>query len=144
MKTSLILSLLSFGLLGAGCHRQNEKSDTSLSVKAEDGKIVVPQGSPQAASVNVEAAQPCQNSVVTHLNGQLMWDEAVTVRVFTPFSGRVIKILAEVGKRVSDRDCLAMIASPEYGQAQADYRSAVSAFQLAQRNLSRIQDLFEN
>jgi membrane fusion protein, heavy metal efflux system len=143
MNSKLILASLLSALLVAGCHRAQDRSAQPSGIKAEGGKIVLPEGSLQASAVNVEAAQTC-NSSVAHLNGRLLWDEDVTVRVYTPFAGRVTRITTEVGKEVRKGDCLAQIASPDYGQAQADYRKAVSAFNLAERNLSRTKELFEH
>jgi cobalt-zinc-cadmium efflux system membrane fusion protein len=73
-----------------------------------------------------------------------VWDEDVTARVFTPFTGRIRKITAEIGKEVKQGDVLAEIASPDYGQVQADYRNASSAFRLAERNLGRTRELFDH
>jgi cobalt-zinc-cadmium efflux system membrane fusion protein len=143
MNTKLTLCCLLGGLLGLGCHRGVKTSAEQPVAKTEGANVLLPQDSPQLTSLNVEAAQAC-NSPVAHLNGRLIWDEDVTVRIFTPFTGRVTKILTDVGQEIRKGDVLALIASPDYGQAQSDYRSAVSAFFLAERNLSRIQDLFEH
>jgi cobalt-zinc-cadmium efflux system membrane fusion protein len=141
-----ILNQLCCGLtavLLCACHREAQKPSDSVVVRAEGNKVVMPEGSPQFASVNVEPAQLCTASLA-HMPGRLVWDEDVTVRIFTPFTGRITKINTEVGREVKKGDILAEIASPEYGQAQADYRAAVSAFVLAERNLSRTRDLFEH
>jgi cobalt-zinc-cadmium efflux system membrane fusion protein len=71
-----------------------------------------------------------------------MWDESVTVRVLPEFSGRVVSITAEVGQTVSREDLLARIASPDYGQAQADAHKASGDFILAERTLRRTRELF--
>jgi pyruvate/2-oxoglutarate dehydrogenase complex dihydrolipoamide acyltransferase (E2) component len=61
----------------------------------------------------------------------------VTVRVFTPFAGRVRKITADIGQTVEKRGSLAEVESPDFGQAQADARKAESDLKLAERNLTR-------
>ena len=68
----------------------------------------------------------------------------MTTRLFSPFAGRVAKILVESGQRVSKGDPLAQIESADYGQAQADAAKASSDFTLAERNLLRVQQLFEH
>jgi cobalt-zinc-cadmium efflux system membrane fusion protein len=45
---------------------------------------------------------------------------------------------------VKQGDPLVMIASPDYGQAQADARKAASDFVLAERSLNRVRELFEH
>jgi len=66
------------------------------------------------------------------------------VRVFTPFGGRVTKILAELGQTVSPGEPLVTIASADYGEAQAYARKAASDFILSERSLNRVRELFEH
>jgi membrane fusion protein, heavy metal efflux system len=126
----------------AGCHPGTQTAETPLP-RIEGGKVALLEGSPQMASVLAETAQPCERSI-SHFNGRLVWDDDVTVRIFTPFAGRVIKIPAEAGQAVTANEPLAMIASPDYGQAQADARKAASDFVLAQRTFNRVRELFEH
>src|SRR6185369_2264294 len=72
------------------------------------------------------------------------WNEDKTVRVYTPFAGRVGRILAQPGERVRAGQPLAEIASPDFGQAQAETRRAQGDFALAQQNLARVKDLHQN
>jgi cobalt-zinc-cadmium efflux system membrane fusion protein len=65
----------------------------------------------------------------------------VTVRIFTPFAGRVRKITADIGQTVEKNAALAEVESPDFGQAQADARKAESDLKLAERSLSREQEL---
>jgi cobalt-zinc-cadmium efflux system membrane fusion protein len=75
------------------------------------------------------------------LNSRLVWDDNVTTRLFTPLSGRVTRIAVEVGQSIQAGDALASIASPDFGQAQADARRAATDLVLAERNLTRIREL---
>jgi cobalt-zinc-cadmium efflux system membrane fusion protein len=143
MKANLILALLCPILWATGCHRAGGKTPEATEVKAEGNTIVLPESTIHAGTISVEEAHSC-NTSVTKLNGRLVWDEDVTARIFTPFAGRISKIGTEVGREVAEGECLAQIASPDYGQAQADYRKAVSAYNLAERNLTRTRDLFEH
>ena len=58
------------------------------------------------------------------LNGRLVWDEDRTVRGYSPFAGRVMRIAAQPGDTVRKGQTLAVLGSPEFGQAQADVRRA--------------------
>ena len=66
----------------------------------------------------------------------------MTVRVFTPFAGRVRKIAADIGQTVEKNAPLAEVESPDFGQAQADARKAEGDLKLAERNLARLRELF--
>src|SRR5207247_10220540 len=54
------------------------------------------------------------------------------------------KIAAEVGSAVKQNDTLALVASPDFGQAQADARRAEGDFHLAERTLDRARELFQH
>ena len=78
------------------------------------------------------------------LTGRLVWDENVTVRVFSPFAGIVRKLLAEVNQPVSEGNPLAEIQSADFAQAEADARKSESDFRRADQNRERLRDLFEH
>lgn len=73
--------------------------------------------------------------------GRLVWDEDRTVRVFTPFAGRVTRLIANVGDKVSAGQPLAELLSPDFGQAQADVRKAAADLATKSAQLARLRDL---
>jgi len=127
----------------AGCHSPEPKTEGTAPPQVQGEKVMFPKDSPQLAALAIEAVEVCKGSAL-RLNGRLMWDDDITVRVFTPFAGRVTKILADVGQTVSEGDPLVMIASPDYSQAQADARKAATDYILAERALTRVRDLLEH
>ena len=74
-------------------------------------------------------------------NGRLVWNEDRTVRVFSPFAGRVVAISARVGDRVNPGQPLAVLEAPELGMAQSEASKAEQDFALAQKNLARTEEL---
>lgn len=97
----------------------------------------------QLAAIVAEPAAR-HGDATRHFTGRLVWNEDATVRVFSPFAGRVRRLLAEVGQTVKKGDALAEIESPDFGQAQADAHKARADFILAENALSRARDLFEH
>jgi cobalt-zinc-cadmium efflux system membrane fusion protein len=142
MKTAF-LPLLAGLCFAAGCQRDKAVQDAAPVTRISDGKIVLPPASPQLNTLGVETAEPSKAANV-RLNGRLVWDDNVTVRVFPSFAGRVIKLLAEPGQLVKKGEALALVASADYGQAQAEARKAASDFALAQRTRARLQELLEH
>ena len=65
------------------------------------------------------------------------------MRVFAPFGGRVTGIAVRPGDRVKAGQTLAVLASPDFGVAQAEARRAEQDHALAQKNFARIQELFD-
>ena len=125
-----------------GCPKENEHAEDPPA-RVENGRVIVEPGSPPAASVSIETAQP-PAAVTLALNGRIVWDDNVTTRLFTPFAGRVTKIHVEAGESIEAGAPLAAIASPDFGQAQADARRAATDFTLAERTVSRLRELSEH
>ena len=73
--------------------------------------------------------------------GRLVWNEDRTVRVFSPFAGHVVQILVRLGDSVKAGQPLAVLSSPDYGTAQADFRKARATLALTQHALERARDL---
>jgi cobalt-zinc-cadmium efflux system membrane fusion protein len=112
-------------------------------VRLEGETILFPAGSEKLAKINSKTLSLTQTPTL-RLNGRLAWNEDRTVRVYTPFAGRVEKILVQPGDPVKQGQALAVIASPDFGQAQADARRADADFALAAKSLSRVKELEEN
>ena len=141
MRHSLWLILLA-AALAAGCGNGNDAPAAALA-RIEGDKVVFPPGAAQLQAIRSEVVTQ-RRPVVLRLNGRLVWDEDKTVRVFPPFAGRVMRILAHPGDMVKPGQTLATLASPEFGQSQAEARRAASDFSLAEKNLSRMRDLNAN
>src|SRR2546422_8224768 len=64
-----------------------------------------------------------------------------TLFPYTTLFRSVVKVTADAGQPVQPGDVLATIASPDFGQAQADARRAVTDLAFAQQTLARLADL---
>ncbi len=140
VRAAVFALALALAALGSACGNGDAKSDVARP-RLENGRIVFPQDSPQLGSF---ATEPVAESTPQQLrlSGRLVWDENRTVRLFPAFAGRVIHILVKAGDRVKPGQTLAMLASPDFGQAQADARRAQSDFALAEKNLNRLRELY--
>ncbi|MBV8157696.1 MAG: efflux RND transporter periplasmic adaptor subunit, partial [Dyella sp.] len=69
--------------------------------------------------------------------GRLVWNEDKTVRVASPFAGRVMDILVQPGTTVKAGQPLAMLTSPDFGSAQADARKSAADSAVASKALAR-------
>src|SRR5205085_8761746 len=96
--------------------------------------------SPTVQRLAVERVQPSVEREIA-IPGRLTWNEERTVRVFTPFAGRVMRLIANVGDRVAAGQPLAEIASPDFGQAQAEARKAQTDVALAKHGVERQREL---
>jgi cobalt-zinc-cadmium efflux system membrane fusion protein len=105
--------------------------------------VEFPKGSPQLNAIRVTQAKPFRQGEES-FTGQLVWNEDCTNRVFSPVAGRIETIVAEIGRNVNKGDDLALMRSPDYGQAQADYRKATSDLAQAEKTLARVKALREH
>jgi len=140
MKILRNLNYLILLALMTGCHPQTSP-EASGDPKVAGEKITFPTDSPQLASLEtapVESRAPAN----IELSGRLIWNDDVTVRIYTPFAGRVSKILADLGDPVVKNGALAEVESPDFGQAQADARKAAGDLKLAERGLERERELY--
>lgn len=123
----------------AGCGARTDVADMTRP-KVDGERIVYAGTSPALASI---VSAPAQSGKPTSLllAGRIVWDEERTVRVYPAFAGRVARILAKPGDTVHSGQALATLASPDFGQAQADARRAGADFTLAEKNLARLREL---
>ena len=135
----ICLTLIASVLLLTACSDPPATPQNAAAV-VENDIIHFPAGSSQLDSVRSQPME-MQATPPIRLNGRLAWNEEQTVRVFTPFAGRVERILVQTGQTVVRGQALAVIASPDFGQAQAEARRAESDHALAGKNLARMREL---
>ncbi len=140
MRLSILAAILWAGLI-AGCDKV-EKTQGPPQPKVDGESVVFAPGSPQLSSLVSEEAIE-RPAAAASLNGRLAWNEDKTVRIFTPLAGRVERIAVQPGDRVQQGQTLAIIASPDLGQAQADARRAQGEYALAEQNLARVRELHQ-
>jgi cobalt-zinc-cadmium efflux system membrane fusion protein len=125
-----------FGLIGAGA-----ATDSGPALLERQGdKIVIPESSPLRKRLTVTPvhAEPVSDKLV--LPAVVESDPARTAAVLTPLGGRVLEIKVALGDRVRQGQVLAVIDSPDLGQAYDDNDKAADTAQLTQKNLGRQEE----
>jgi cobalt-zinc-cadmium efflux system membrane fusion protein len=132
----IVLLTRGFGLLGPSV-RGTEAPE--LLVRQGD-KIIVPEGSALRGRLSVmpAALQPVSSRLV--LPGIVESDPARTAAVLTPLSGRLIALKVALGERVARGQVLAVIDSPDLGQAYDDDDKAADTLKLTEKNLTRQEE----
>lgn len=108
-----------------------------------EGDLVVFADGRRPAVLSIEPVRMAGNDHL-RVTGRLVLDEDTTVRIFPPVSGRVVSILADVGTRVAAGQTLALLASPDFGQAQSEAARAAADLSVKDRALERTRELFEH
>ena len=91
----------------------------------------------QMANLKIETvtAERFRSEEVT--DGKIALNADTTTPVFSPYSGRVVKLLVGIGEYVKKGAPLIAIDATEYSQAQSDLRNAQAQWKLTQINEAR-------
>jgi len=99
----------------------------------------------QVADAKIEVAtldeQDVDDTIVT--SGKVTFDDLRVQHVFSPVTGRVMKIVAQLGQQLKKGDPLAVIQSPDVGQFSSDLGKADADLVAAQRDYKREKELWE-
>ncbi len=136
------LAFLLCSLLLSACGEAPEPVAEAPAPIMQGQQLRYPAGHPQLKLLTLasaEAARPLR----IELPARLVWNEERTQRIYPSFAGRVTALRADVGQQVSAGSTLAVLASPEFGQAQSETARAETDERLAARHLQRQRELFE-
>ncbi|HEY1313217.1 MAG TPA: efflux RND transporter periplasmic adaptor subunit [Steroidobacteraceae bacterium] len=132
----LFLALVWSG--GFGLLRGGKKADSAPDLMVRQGdKITVPEGSALRSRLSVMPAALQSIGGRLLLPGVVESDPARTVSILTPLSGRVVALKVGLGDRVTQGQVLAIVDSPDLGQAYDDDDKAADSARLTQKNLER-------
>jgi len=144
--------LLTFCLLllsGAGCNRSAPGSGAMTSYSGNAGQasdkaqlFTVPQE--QLAHLQITTVAPTSIPRSLRLTGAVAFNAFDTTPVISQVGGPVSRIAVMPGEQVHHGQPLLYVASPDYSQLLANYLKARDAFQLADRNYKRSNDLYEH
>lgn len=144
--TQRLIAML-FGMALATSSTAAEGTKKEGTIKGVDYVRVV---SDQMHQLEVVKVTPYAFRVQRSAIGQVAFNEEATTNVLTPFSGRVIRLIANLGSQVKRGDPLLEIDSPdqvapqnEFIAAQTARNKARSQLNLAQIVEKRVRDLHE-
>ena len=121
-----------------GCSSQSQASEAP-SPPANEIWITAPQAE-EAKLASVAVDEHDVGSLVT-TSGKLSFDDLHVDHVFSPVTGRVTKIEAQLGQQVKKGQALAIIDSPDIGLASADMAKADADLIAAEHDYKRQKEL---
>ncbi len=137
----ILLALAGFAalLLAASC------GGTSRGDPADPpaGEAWIPEKQGAEAGITVERVTEQEVGGTLTLPGRLTFDDQRVAHVFSPVSGRVVRMVAALGQRVRKGDPLAVLESPDLGSAASDLAKAKADFEAARRDEKRMKVLFD-
>ena len=138
---ALALPLLA-GVSGCGNKSQAATPPPSAATRPE-GEVWLTPAQVNEAKIQLMdvALQAVDDTILT--SGTVTLDDQRTGHIFSPVTGRVIGISAQLGQHVTKGQALALIESPDIGSAIADVHKAQADLIAADHDLKRKKDLFE-
>ncbi|GJG94922.1 efflux RND transporter periplasmic adaptor subunit [Cupriavidus pauculus] len=139
LRVAAVVSLCALALAACGKKEVPENDDDP---KIAGQTITYPAGVKVLPGVVGQAVRSGGDRMLS-MPGRLVWNEDKTVRVATPFAGRVMEILVQPGTTVKAGQPLAMLTSPDFGVAQADARKSAADSAVAAKSLARQRELYQ-
>jgi len=137
---AILLTALVAG--GAGCHRSQSPAEVAQPQPPEGEVWLTPQ-QVLDAKIEVQPIEPRDVDDTILTAGTITLDDLRTGHVFSPVTGRVVTILAGLGQRVSAGAPLAVIESPDIGNAVSDVHKAQADLIAADHDVKRKKALYE-
>jgi cobalt-zinc-cadmium efflux system membrane fusion protein len=136
----VLLGLL--GVLGFALAACNE-GDGHIATKEPVGDVALSLDEVRLGGIVVEPAseQEIDDTLVT--SGRVTFEDIKVGHVFSPVTGRVVRIDVELGQRVKTGQTLAVIQSPDIGQWTSDVAKADADLIAAEHDLQREKDLLD-
>jgi cobalt-zinc-cadmium efflux system membrane fusion protein len=138
--------LAAIGLAGAGvsaCHKSEAASAPAGSDPPAGQAWLTPE---QVAEAHIVISPVDEQDVDDTIlsSGRVTFDDQRVAHVFSPVTGRVAKIQASLGERLHRGQPLAVITSPDIGQASSDLGKADADLIAAEHDFKRKKDLFDS
>lgn len=98
---------------------------------------------PQLTFIQIKNVVAYPEPLAEPLNARVAYDDNRTARVFSPISGRVVKILAEISQHVEKGEGILILDAPDYAQAVADASRADADLLRKRETYERARLLFD-
>ncbi len=142
LRTSAIAGTAVFCLLLAGCGGDSPPKTASANANNNPQLFTIPQE--QMAHVQIVTVQPATITRMLRLTGAVAFNGFETTPVITQVGGPVSRIVVSPGQAVRKDQPLLYVASPDYSQLRAAYLKAKDAYELADKNYVRSEDLYNH
>ena len=134
-------ALLAGGLLGlclTGC--RHSATEGAAAQPPENQVWLAPE---QATGLRLAVIRNQEVQDTLRVGGRVTFDDLRISHVFSPVTGRVVKLLAGPGDRLQKGAPLALISSPDIGSAWSDVVKARADLDASQREYQRQKELYE-
>ena len=134
------------GLLESGCSRgqagnANTPQESGAKSNTSPSEATLDLSPSQLNSFKIEPVGSYLFPVEKEAVGNISFVDDLSVPVFPPYPGTIIKTFVELGDRVKKDQPLYTIKSPDLIQAESTLIGAAATFELTNKELARVQGL---
>jgi membrane fusion protein, heavy metal efflux system len=129
----------------SGCGRSvsaDAPRASNPSTNSPQGDPTVELSSTQLNSIKIAPVESYAFPVEKEAVGNIDYDEDLSVQVFPPYQGTIIKTFVELGAEVQKDQPIYTIKSPDLIQAESNLIGAAAAYELTTKELARAKDLY--
>ena len=137
LSLGALATFVTFAPLGLlGCHEAAAATYVPPPSEADLTEAQIVQ-----AKITVEAASEKDLDDTLATSGRVAFEDVKVGHIYSPVNGRVARIDAQLGERVKKGQVLAVIDSPDIGQASSDVTKADADLIAAEHDLQREKEL---
>src|SRR4030065_1957542 len=138
----LIFILTAFYLIA--CSKKSENEENKEATQISDSNLVrLNPESIKTAGIKVEEVTLKKLSLPLNFPGKIMPDENRVAQIGSRLPGRVVEIKANLGDEVKKGESLAIIDSPELGEAESNFLKLEANLRVAEKGYERAKRLLE-
>ena len=143
MKTPFPLTLTLSAALLAGTAACNHKASALEAPAGASNETALTKEQIQRMKITTVRVdlQNVDDTVLT--SGKVTYDDQKVIHVFSPVSGKAVKVLAQLGNHVKKGDPLVVIESPDIGVATSDVGKARADLIAAEHDFRRQKELLD-
>jgi cobalt-zinc-cadmium efflux system membrane fusion protein len=143
MKALYSLAIAFISLAVSGCPKAEATGTEPAEPKPPAGEVWIDATQMKEAGIVVEPVEEQEVDDTILTAGRVTFADINVGHVFSPVTGRVTKIIAQLGEHLKKGDPLAVIQSPDVGQFSSDLGKADADLVAAQRDYKREKGLWE-
>jgi cobalt-zinc-cadmium efflux system membrane fusion protein len=134
------LFIAAIAAIGPSCHKSQAAPEPVG--QPPPGQVWLTPAQVRDAKIEVQPVsdQDVDDTILT--SGRVTLDDLRSGHVFSPVTGRVVSIAAQLGQRVKKGGPLAVIESPDIGVTESDVHKAEADLIAAQHDYQRKKDLY--
>lgn len=143
MYKKIILSLIVMGFILAVCRQGKVEAANKEGEKEHKQEVVLSPEAVKQAGIAIEAVSVRPLAVEHAFPGKVSVNETRLAHVGPRIAGRAVEVYANLGDFIKKGQPLAVMDSPELGEAQSQYLKARTNLQVAERSYERAKIILE-